>query len=101
MPFNLQSERRGSTSIYVLKSSPKHTCYITNSLDSGGSRISRRGGMDPLGGRGPPMWVLFGKNVCENERIWSRRGELAPSTPPLDPPMLDMSRISLIFTEFT
>ena len=32
------------------------------------------GGVDPLGGRGPLTWVLFGKNVCENERIWSRRG---------------------------
>ena len=25
------------------------------------------------GGRGPPMWALFGENICENERIWSRR----------------------------
>ena len=41
---------------------------------SGGSRISRRGSVDPLGGRGPLTWVLFGKNVCENERIWSRKG---------------------------
>ena len=34
---------------------------------SGGSRISRRG-------RGPPMWALFGENVCENERIGSHGG---------------------------
>ena len=32
----------------------------------------------PEGGRGPPMWALFGENVCENERIG----------PPLDPPMV-------------
>ena len=32
------------------------------------------GGMDPLGGHGPPMWALFTKNVCENERIGSHRG---------------------------
>ena len=32
------------------------------------------GGVDPLGGRGPPTWVLFGKNVCENKRIWSHGG---------------------------
>ena len=37
--------------------------------------------MDPLGGRGPLTWVLFGKNVCKNERIWSHRGR-APDTPP-------------------
>ena len=42
---------------------------------SGGSRIPRRGG------RGPSTWALFGKNVCENERIGSRRGR-APGTPP-------------------
>ena len=32
------------------------------------------GGQDPFGGRGPPTWALFGENVCENERIGSRRG---------------------------
>ena len=36
-------------------------------VSSGGSRISRWGG----GGRQPPTWVLFSKNVCENERIGS------------------------------
>ena len=46
------------------------------------------GGVDPLGGRGPPTWVLFSKNVCENKRIWSRREGHAPGTPPLDPPMV-------------
>ena len=40
----------------------------------------------PVGGRGPPMWALFGENVCENERIGSHRGHV-PGTPPLDPPM--------------
>ena len=40
------------------------------------------GGVDPLGGHGPPMWELFSKNVCENERIGSRGGRLAPGTPP-------------------
>ena len=28
------------------------------------------------------MWVLFGENVCKNERIGSHRGWHAPSTPP-------------------
>ena len=28
----------------------------------------------PVGGRGHPTWVLFGENVCENERIGSRWG---------------------------
>ena len=32
--------------------------------------------MDPFwgGGHGPPMQVLFGENICENERIGSCRG---------------------------
>ena len=35
-------------------------------FSSGGSRISRRGGHGlVMGGRGPPMWVLFTKNVCK------------------------------------
>ena len=38
--------------------------------------------VDPLGGAGPPMWALFGENVCENERIGSRRQWRAPGTPP-------------------
>ena len=25
--------------------------------------------MDPLGGCGPSIWVLFGENVCENEEL--------------------------------
>ena len=40
------------------------------------------GDVDPLGGRGPLTWALFAKNVCENERIWSRRGGHVPGTPP-------------------
>ena len=50
-------------------------------LCSGGSRISRRGGVHPLGGRGPPTWALFGENVWKNERIGCHRGR-APGTPP-------------------
>ena len=52
-----------------------------DTLITGGSRISRRGGVDPLGGRGPPTWVLFGKNVCENEKIGSHRGACAQHAP--------------------
>ena len=44
------------------------------------------GHADPLGGHGPPMWALFAENVCENERIGSRRGGVRPARP-LDPPM--------------
>ena len=51
-------------------------------LSSGGSRISRRGGVYPLGGCGPPMQALFGENVCENERIGSHRGGRVPGMPP-------------------
>ena len=31
--------------------------------------------MDPFWGHGPLMWVLFGKNECENDRIGSRGKE--------------------------
>ena len=51
------------------------------------------GSVDPLGGRvdllwgcGPPMQVLFGENVCENERIGSCRGGMHLAHP-LDLPM--------------
>ena len=33
------------------------------------------------------MWALFGKNVCENKRIGSRREGVYPACPPIDPPM--------------
>ena len=41
------------------------------------------GGGQPFGGCRPLTWVLFGKNVCENERIGSRLGwAYADGTPP-------------------
>ena len=44
-------------------------------------------GVDPLGGGVDlPTRVLFGENVCQNERIGSRRGACAGHEP-LDPPM--------------
>ena len=48
---------------------------------SGGSRISRRGGVDSRGG-------YVSKNfVYQNKRIGPLRGGCAPGMPPLDPPM--------------
>ena len=41
----------------------------------------------PVGGRGPPMQALFGKNVCENERIGSWGGACAGHAS-LDLPMV-------------
>ena len=38
-------------------------------------------GRGPVRGRGPPMRVLFSENVCENERIASRRGVCAGHGP--------------------
>ena len=38
------------------------------------------------GGRGPPTWALFTENVCESERIGSRRGGVRRARS-LDPPM--------------
>ena len=54
--------------------------YILDTF-SGGSRISHRGHA-PVRGCGPPTQVLFGENVCENERIWSHRGGMCPAHPP-------------------
>ena len=40
------------------------------------------GGCGPVrGGRGPLTWMLFGKNVCKNERIGSIGG-MRPACPP-------------------
>ena len=36
----------------------------------------------PVGGCQPPMWVLFGKNICENERIGSCSGGTCQQHPP-------------------
>ena len=47
---------------------------MCTSVARGGSRISVGGRGPVLGGRGPPMQALFGEDVCENERIGSRRG---------------------------
>ena len=43
-----------------------------------GSGFPVGGAWTRFGGRGPPTQVLFSENVCENERIGSRRGERAP-----------------------
>ena len=58
----------------------KYMLYI----HSGGCRISRRGG------RGLPRQLRFANFVCQNERIWTLGGR-APGTPPLDPPMIQVS----------
>ena len=42
----------------------------------------------PVGGRGLPRGLRFENFVCRNVRIRTLgRGERAPGTPPLDPPM--------------
>ena len=65
----------GCTVVFV----PHHILYqwLIQDFPWGGG-----GGVHPLGGRGPPMWALFGENICENERIGSHRGWRAPGTPP-------------------
>ena len=44
------------------------------------------GGCEPVRGHGPLTQFLFGENVCENERIGSRRGGMRQARL-LDPPM--------------
>ena len=71
----------------------------TNLHTSGGSRISRWGVADPLGGCQPLMCTLFSKNVCKNERNGSCWGGGMCRRCPPDPPMHTLisgrSRISL------
>ena len=56
---------------------------------AGGGRGPVRGACGPIKGHGPPMWALFGKNVCKNKRIGSHRRSVRPARP-LDPPMLSI-----------
>ena len=39
------------------------------------------------GGHGPPMRALFGENICENERIGSRTGNVCQKFWCVDPPL--------------
>ena len=56
-------------------------------LHSGGSRIFPRGGVNPPGG----AWTRqISRKLHEIERIWTPRGGVRPSRPPLDPPMLQI-----------
>ena len=62
---------------------------------SGGSRISRRGACTRWGGHGPPMWALFGENVCENGRIGCHRGGMHRARPP--PPQIRQCILIYLF----
>ena len=42
---------------------------------------------DPGFPEGGGRRLRFEKFVCQNERIWTRRGGRAPAAPPLDPPL--------------
>ena len=54
------------------------------------------GGAEPLGGGHQLLtWVVFGENVCINERIGSRWGGTRRRRPPLDPPMMNTSKASV------
>ena len=44
------------------------------------------GGVDLMGGRGPRGGYGYENFVCQNERIWTRRGACAGHAP-LNPPM--------------
>ena len=66
-------------------------------VGSGGSRISRRGGVGRRrGDRGPPRRLRFENFACQNERIWTRRGARAGRAP-LDPPMVGLHHTFMNF----
>ena len=48
---------------------------------SGGSRISRMGGVDLVGGRGLPRQLRFENFACQKERISTLRGACAAHAP--------------------
>ena len=54
---------------------------------SGGSRISRRGGVDLVVGVWTPEAVMFRKFCMSKRKNLDPQGGHAPGTPPLDPPM--------------
>ena len=77
------------TQNYAIKSpspeSPVHfvvTHHGITAYSSGGSRISRTGGVDLVGGHGLPRQLRFESFVCQNERIWTL-GRRTPGTPPI------------------
>ena len=65
-------------------------CEHVFALTSGGSRIFPRGGREPS--RGGREHAKFSQKLHEIERIWTPRGGVRPSRPPLDPPMLTNSK---------
>ena len=56
--------------------------YKTTKVFSGGSRISRWGGAEPLRGCQLLTQAHFGENICENERIGSHWGGRRRRPPP-------------------
>ena len=56
------------------------------------------GGHQAIGGHQPPMWVPFGKNICENERIGSCFGEGAHAAG--SPPWIHQCMAQPFKTEF-
>ena len=48
----------------------------------------------PVRGRQHPTHMLFGENVCENERIGSRGGRRPPLDPPLDTIYLSIREVT-------
>ena len=61
--------------------------YVFIYIYSGGSMISRRGASTSGGGRRLLRQLRFENFVCQNERIWTLRGEGRRACP-LDPPMI-------------
>ena len=54
----------------------------------GGSRISRGGGVDPLGGAWTPNAGTLRQKCVQKRKNWvPSGGACAGGTPPLDPPM--------------
>ena len=78
-----------SLAIINVSNIPKHSSTIEiitftgHYIDgcSGGSRISCRGGMHPLGGHGPPMQALFGEMYVKMKELSLIGGGVRPARP--------------------
>ena len=67
----------------------------TRSFTSGGSRISRRGGVDLVGGPWTPEAATFLKFLhVKTKRIWTRRGG-ARRARPLDPANVHLNNLMI------
>ena len=90
-PFDISSSKYASLNCCSLQELNSNITRFLIKLTKhyrGGSRISHWGGTNPRWrGCQPPTQVLFGENICKNERIWSCWGGARRKLLHVDPPL--------------